>query len=1229
MIKTIFQRLANSAKPKMKLARLSMVAGLTALLTHSVTGWAEDIDVFASGLTEEAMAETRPTILIVFDNTSNWSKNSQQFPEAVVAFEGSNYDAKVMGEFELAAVQSALSAVANEGDFNVGVMSFTTQGSNQDGGFVRFDSRHYQGEMLVSGANVPVQSQLETILKNSFIKVQDPVEKINANENFGNLAQDVYSYLAGANQSFMGVGTPASLADTEGYHPDHRVDFARFESPLDENAICADTYLIWVGNPNPQGPRGDDADNSSVLAALYSGVGATPPQLADGLGGSTPIMMPEYPTLTGNSGATEEFVDYSQACFTDVNACTAAVDTGGPVDNALGADIVAACSGISGCYCSNSGPSSSTTAGPCPKQDKKPTKSYQVFAPVTQVSGSYERTGRKISGEDYNFDDWTRFMYDYGVPMSYTDDDGEKVDMRSRVTTFTIDVYNKSPSPEFSALLDSAATVGGGYRIAANNYSALVDAFSQIFTDILAVNSSFAAVTLPLSASKRTEAQNKVFIASFTPDGNRRPRWLGNLKQYKLGFRNNVLDLVDVNGAPAVNPLTGIVDVCAQSQWTTDSGEYFDGLQVLDPEVGSCATAEGAFNSDAPDGPHVAKGGAAQQIRQQSARKLYVLADGDSKSTLTAGDNLVLQYMEGTIPGLVGGDRWTSAGTSRVAVGSYFMAPAALEALPMPDTGRRPTIHGDVIHSQPLTITYDANTIRLFYGANDGFYRMLNPDDGTEAWAFVASEHLGKLDRLYENSPTVKFSESGSAIPDDLYETPRDYFMDGPTGSYIEYSGSAVSKAWIYPTMRRGGNVIYALDVSPDGNGNPPSEPKPKWKYELSGQAWGMPFVGKVNGYANPVVIVGGGYDSCLDVSSSESPIYSSACGSDPDGTQLVVLDAFSGEEVVVPFEVNASSLSGCNETSCGNGAPIVADVVGVDLQDAEPPVYDLVYATDAKGGVYRLNFNKFSGDAMTPATGSGDWTIDRIAQVDAAGNTKLRFFNRPALADVNYLGNQHVFVLMGAGDREHPLKAHYPYADSDSGVDYHFYAVIDRLYAWDVDGDGTASAPHGRDPIDLDDQCDSGDSVPCAGLWQVGDGDELPANIFNYQGWRYTLTDRGEQVINRAVVDVGTVFFNSYQPEGPASICQSFGTAKGYRIPIFQPDQVSDVQFNVPTLPPPPSIETVEICEGTTCVTKTVCFYCGDTDGDGVATGPVEEVPLDLADSLRQAHQVRKGPDN
>ena len=121
---------------------------------------AEDIDLFASGLASGAAADSLPNIIFVLDNTSNWSRQSQKWPDAT------------QGQSEVRAIAAALRRLVQQNkDANIGLIKFTTDGTaNQDGGYIRFNLQRLGDES--SG----IFSVIETIDQG----INDPIEKRNS-----------------------------------------------------------------------------------------------------------------------------------------------------------------------------------------------------------------------------------------------------------------------------------------------------------------------------------------------------------------------------------------------------------------------------------------------------------------------------------------------------------------------------------------------------------------------------------------------------------------------------------------------------------------------------------------------------------------------------------------------------------------------------------------------------------------------------------------------------------------------------------------------------------------------------------------------------------------------------------------------------------------------------------------------------------------------------------------
>ena len=83
---------------------------------------------------------------------------------------------------------------------------------------------------------------------------------------------------------------------------------------------------------------------------------------------------------------------------------------------------------------------------------------------------------------------------------------------------------------------------------------------------------------------------------------------------------------------------------------------------------------------------------------------------------------------------------------------------------------------------------------------------------GGELWGFIPPEFIGKLSRLYANSPEVKLSTTPNGITPT--PTPRDDFFDGSTTVMQDQRNASSPRTIIYLTARRGGSLIYAMDVT-------------------------------------------------------------------------------------------------------------------------------------------------------------------------------------------------------------------------------------------------------------------------------------------------------------------------------------------------------------------------------------------------------------------------------
>ncbi len=179
-----------------------------------------------------------------------------------------------------------------------------------------------------------------------------------------------------------------------------------------------------------------------------------------------------------------------------------------------------------------------------------------------------------------------------------------------RVFTYAMNVYNDKPDtePDEATQVDcgSGGMGGSAYIEVGGDLYKLVKAFKDILLEVAAVDSVFTATTLPVSTTTQGTFLNQVFVGMFRPDAQFSPRWVGNLKQYQLGFKNGNLELVDAKGESAVLGSTGFFSPLAESFWTEDD-VFFTNLRSGNPPSAS----------DLPDGSIVEKGGVAQRLRSE------------------------------------------------------------------------------------------------------------------------------------------------------------------------------------------------------------------------------------------------------------------------------------------------------------------------------------------------------------------------------------------------------------------------------------------------------------------------------------------------------------------------------------------------------------------------------------------------------------------------------------
>lgn len=745
-------------------------------------------------------------------------------------------------------------------------------------------------------------------------------------------------------------------------------------------------------------------------------------------------------------------------------------------------------------------------------------------------------------------DEYSRFMYKRTTTSPYKPFPSFP---GANVITYTVEIDPRTEpmATYFTNVMKSTARQGGGryFKVVASAGSvtaSLVEALNSIFREIQSKNSVFASATLPINAGTQGVYLNQVYMGVFRPDRDRKPLWLGNLKQYKFGISSDdVLELVDSVGLPVASSTTGFVLPDATSFWTKESAfwNYTAETFAVDGSIEFPAArcphpqpsgSTGGYSSDCPDGPWVEKGGAAQRLRTVYAttptnRVVYTCINGSACTTgalsalfssLNCASASPVNLSESSSDNclalknwVLGQDNWPSDSTGG-------------ENENGDKTDVRASIHGDVLHSQPAVINYgtvDSPDIWVFYGSNDGIFHAVKGGQGdcatpsstscpgTEQWGFIPPEFYGKLKRLRDHSPLVNFP-SAVAAPSDANNKP--YFMDGSVTTYKDGN-----TAYLFMTMRRGGRSIYALDVSNKPDDSPsvtPGSPRFLWKktntdtdYGELGYTWSAPRPYQINvgGVATSVLVFGAGYDPAAD-----------------DGTA----DRSMGRGVFIINPSNGAVIKAFG-TSDGIAHSIPGNITGLDYD--KDGIIDRFYAADTGGNVWRIKY-QVNDDGTTT------WTINKLASLaglEAANARRFLFEPDVVLYDKNTSPPTYA-VLIGSGDREKP---------SDTTVVNRFYMLIDRL---DNGITGTIAES------DLLDATSSIVTLPSC---------SPPPGTCPKKGWFITL-GTGEKVTGRSVTIAGTIVFGTNLPtpsdddddddddDSPIPVCTgNLGEARRYAV--------------------------------------------------------------------------------
>jgi type IV pilus assembly protein PilY1 len=1132
---------------------LALAIGL-ALATPNVPH-AEDIDLFVSAATSSTA--NNPNVLIIIDNSANWSSNNQHWTSP-----NPGETPFKQGQSELRALRTLV--LESNDKVNLGLAMFRA-GSAPDGIYIRSAVRTMNATNKTNFANLIGDSSCvdgdgangtpKCIFKN--FDTNNP-EKVNAaNIDYGAALFDAFKYFGGCTSP---AGVASGVCKTSPLGPNH---FGKDRHSASSETLTATTRKIFDqaaytdSSMRTYVPPAGTANSCAKNYVILIGNGfpkedvATSP-LANVEGATTQLSMPQFTTTSTTTTFNLTSPNSGYACGSGNNEtnrrnnCTAnipqAMKDQNPADEwyCVGSEIA------DSTFCSN-------LFGTLTGQVRK----FQVQAKKTVLQVTATGTSAvPASNKARMADEWARFLY--------TTDVSEAAGFQN-AQVYTIDVFKDQQDADQTALLYSMAKYGGGRYFQASSEEAILKALRDIMIEIQSVNSVFASASLPINATNRSQNENQVFIGMFRPDSGARPRWYGNLKRYQIGQFGQEFKLADASNPPkeAVSSATGFIQPCAQSFWTTDTSaynnltapptdmSYWNFSDATGSHIGSCTTSTTSLFSDLPDGPQVEKGAAGQVLRLGNLatgspdylehRSIYTCSNTGSAVSCNLAPTAMHTFNNSNVAqGALG----AGTTTERDRVINYTRGTDVWdENSRLTNTDVRPTVHGDVAHSRPLPVNYGSTTgVVLYYGANDGAFRAVSGSTGKELWAFIAPEHHSKLKRLYENGDFGTGMISYPPTPA-AGSSPKDYFFDGSAGLF---QNATDSRVWVYPSMRRGGRMLYAFDVTN------PTSPLMKWRigctsasltdtascinetgsastvYAQMGQTWSTPAVALVKGFSTsaeaPVIIVGGGYDTCED----QDAIPNTACASPyvRRGNRVYVINADTGG-LIREFTTDGS---------------VPADITLVD-RDLDGRA-DHAYAADTRGGIYRIDFV----DPANPATVRvpGDWTITKIGQTASTSNRKFLF--APAALP---LGSK-VYLSIASGDRERPLITNYPYpVTAGAGVLNRGYMLVDTF--------ATTGLPVAMDDSSVMEDYSAGSSCTTQSAEALGKkGWFINLNAASTTG---PTTNVGEQAVTSSTIFGGLVFFSTNRPvpTPPGACAQSLGEARGYAVNLLNGSGAAD----------------------------------------------------------------------
>ena len=774
---------------------------------------------------------------------------------------------------------------------------------------------------------------------------------------------------------------------------------------------------------------------------------------------------------------------------------------------------------------------------------------------------------------------------------------------KQSVKTYTIGfaLGNASAANHLRQIADE----GEGRYYAADTADALYAAFQDILAG--GANATFAAAPVAANAFNRLFSRDNIYFGSFAPapgkDSYASKRWGGNLKKYRI----------------CINPVKG--GPVAGCQESKDLGNILDAAGQPAVDGDGLFKGKNLWHNTNENPRNVKQGGAGAGITDYTQRKLYTDINNSgtaAKGASLSGSGFLITNSNWRDPALQAARDTvcdagapTTAGTPCAELMEWVLGRDVDDEDGKTTTTTR-FVFSDVLHSSPVAVTYGRSVTgtgasrqttfidRLLVGANAGGLHFINGADGKEEWAFLPNELLAKQGALRTNAALN--AAAGERHIYGLDATPVVRVEDKDRDGVIEAgacSGGATTncgeKVHVYMAMRRGGNSIYALDISDSSsapkflwridaaNNSSPTGGIAKGDFSRMGQTFSEPVLARVNTSAGrkTVLIFGGGYDTRLD---NDKPPKSDGTpqpgrnfgleGGKPNlGNAIYVVDADTGDLIFwIGHDGDNSkgiSASGANIKVPGMNYAIASNVNVFDSNG--DGVDDRLYVGDTAGNVWRVDLGADIGGSTNP---QGSTVVGHFAKLSTEGTLadERRIFYRPAVVQVrdtkfsNAERGVYDYVVVGTGNRANPLA---------TGTNDRLYALRDVQTTPMTGSNGIATGYPKDVPTAASTTVPRPTSVALGRPLKESDLVKINANLTAgldnntntggtaekaAEGWYLDLKTAGggnprpgEKALAPPLVLSGNILFSSYLPDDPSSACGvSVGKGRAYNLGIL-----------------------------------------------------------------------------